>query len=73
MGRMSKKETDLAKELRTAFDSSGMNRFELSKRSGVSSSVIHRFIGEERDLTLGTASKLATVLELELHPKRKGR
>ena len=73
MERMSKKKTDLARELRAAFKVSGMSRFALSKRSGVSYSVIHRFIGEERDLTLGTASKLATVLGLELHPKRKGR
>lgn len=63
---MSKKKTDLAKTIRAAFKASGMSRFELAKRSGVSYSVIHRFIGSERDLTLGTASKLADVLGLRL-------
>lgn len=69
---MSKKKTDLAREIRRALKASGMSRFELSKRSGVSYSVIHRFIGEERDLTLRTASRLAGVLGLELRA-RKGR
>jgi ribosome-binding protein aMBF1 (putative translation factor) len=69
---MSKKKTDLAKEFRAAFKASGMSRFELSKKSRVSYSAIHRFIGGERDLTLGTASKLANVLGLELRAK-KGR
>lgn len=73
MGKMSKKQTDLANGLREAFEASDMNRLELSRRSGVSYSVVHRFIAGERDLTLGTASKLAGVLGLELKPKRKGR
>ncbi len=63
---MSKKKTDLAKEFRAAFAASGMTRLALSKQSGVSYSVVHRFIAEERDLTLGTASKLANVLGLRL-------
>lgn len=73
MEQMSKRKTDLAKALRTAFNASGMSRFELSRRCGVSYSVIHRFIAEERDLTLRTASRLSNVLGLELKPKRKGR
>ena len=74
MEPMSKKTTDLARELRAAFKASGMNRLELSKRSGVSYSVIHRFCGGDRDLTLGTASKLADVLGLRLiSDKRKRR
>ena len=63
---MSTKKTDLARALRTAFKASGMTRFELSKRSGVSYSVVHRFIGDDRDVTLRTASRLATVLGLRL-------
>ena len=73
MGRMSKQKTDLAKGLRAAFKASGMSRFELAKRSGVSYSVIHRFFGGGRDLTLRTASRIADVLGMELRPKRKDR
>ena len=70
---MSKKKTDFAKEFRLAFKQSEMSRFELSNRSGIAYSVIHRFIAGDRDLTLRTASKLADVLGLELRSKRKGR
>ncbi len=63
---MSKKKTDLAKDLRAAFAASGMTRLALSKQSGVSYSVVHRFIAGERDLTLGTATKLANILGLRL-------
>lgn len=66
MRRMGKEKTDLAKEFRAAFESSDMNRLELSRRSGLAYSVIHRFIAGERDLTLRTASKLANVLGLRL-------
>jgi len=67
---MSKKKTDLASGLRAAFKASGMNRLALSKRSGVSYSIVHRFIAGERDITITTASKLATVLGLELRAKK---
>ncbi len=74
MGRMSKKRerrVDLAEQLRAAFEASGMSRFELCKRSGVSYSVVHRFIGGERDIRMETASRLADVLGVELRAKRK--
>ena len=73
MERMRKQTTDLAKALRAALAAADMSRFELSKRSGVSYSVIHRFFGGDRDLTLRTASKLADVLGLELRPVRRGK
>ena len=64
---------DMASLIRTAFRESGLSRFELSKRTAVAYSVIHRFMAEERDLTLNTASKLADELGLELRPARKAR
>ena len=63
---MSKKRTDLAAEIRAAFKATGMTRLALSKHSGVSYAVVHRFIAGERDLTLRTASKLMDVLGLRL-------
>jgi len=72
---MKRTKTDLRGDFRAAFAASGMTRLALSKQTGVSYSVIHRFIAGERDLTLRTASKLADVLGLELRQsaKRKGR
>lgn len=70
MERMRKKKTDLAQQVRAVFKSSGMSRFELSNRSGVSYSIVHRFIGGDRDVTSTTLSKLADVLGLELQVKK---
>ena len=73
MVRMSKKresQTDLGKQLRTAFADSGLSRFELARRAGLSYAVIHRWVSGERDITLRTASKLADVLGVELRAKR---
>lgn len=64
------KQVDLAEQLRTAFEASGMTRFVLSKRSGVPYSGIHRFIAGDRDITLDTASRIAEVLGMELRPVR---
>ena len=58
--------TDLAAELLAVFGKSGLSRFELARRSGVSYSVVHRFMAVERDITLGTASRLCDVLGVEL-------
>ena len=70
IGHMSNKKTDLAKQLRVAFRRSGLSRFALARRSGVSYSCVHRFIGGDRDVTATTLSKLADVLGLELRAKK---
>ena len=66
---MSKKRpsTDLGGQLRAAFAESGLSRFELARRAGVSYAIVHRFMGGDRTITLDTATKLADVLGLELH------
>ncbi len=71
---MSKKRpsTDLGNQLRAAFAESGLSRFELSRRAGISYAIVHRFIGSDRTITLDTASKLADVLGVELGPARRG-
>lgn len=66
-----RKKTDLGAQLRAAFVDSGLSRFELARRAEISYAIVHRFAAGERDITLGTASKLANVLEVELHKKRK--
>ena len=68
MDDMSKKrkQVDLAKQLKAAYSKSGMTRFMLAKRSGVSYAIVHRFISDDRGITIDTASKLCETLGLEL-------
>ena len=76
MGEMSKEQSrqeDLGEQLRRAVTKAGLNRFAISQRTGLSYSVVHGFLGGERDIMLGTASKLAAVLGLELRPARRPR
>ena len=56
----------LSDQLRAAIAASGQTHYRLAKTSGVSATVIDRFVSGERDLKLGTAGKLATVLRLRL-------
>ena len=65
------KQVDLAEQLRAAFTKSGLSRFELARRAGVSYAIVHRFIGGNRDITISTASKLADALGLELRPAKR--
>lgn len=68
----------LSDTLRDAIQSSGMTCYALANKAGLSQSVLSRFTSGERDISLGTAGKLAAVLGLELvtrsarpAPKRK--
>ena len=70
MDDMSKKrkQVDLAKQIKAAYSKSGMTRFMLAKRSGASYAIVHRFISDDRGITIDTASKLCETLGLELGP-----
>lgn len=69
----------LSDTLRDAIQSSGMTCYALANKAGLSQSVLSRFTSGERDISLGTAGKLADALGLELvtrsarpaAPKRK--
>ncbi len=67
------RQPNLGKQLRQAFADSGLSRFELARRAGVSYAIVHRFIGGERDVTLKTASKLCGVLGVALRPAKRTR
>jgi ribosome-binding protein aMBF1 (putative translation factor) len=56
----------LADSLRAAIQASGMTCYSLAAESGVSQSVLSRFLSGERDMSLETGSKLAAVLGLAL-------
>lgn len=66
---------DLAEQLREAARKSGLSMLAMSQQAGIPYAAVHNFVARERGLTLTTASKLATLLEMELQPvkrKRKG-
>jgi plasmid maintenance system antidote protein VapI len=59
----------LSDSLRTAIAECGYSNYALSHLTGVSQSVLNRFVSGERDITLGTASKIAVVIGAELKTK----
>lgn len=71
---MSKEQQDIEALLRQAIESSDMTRYEISKKCGVSQTVLSFFVRGERSMTLTTAAKVAETLGLTLRPeKKKGR
>ncbi len=56
-------------QLRQAIEASGLTRYELWKKSGVSQASLSRFLHGERDLRLGPAAALCEVLGLELRER----
>lgn len=71
---MPKKQQDIEALLRQAIESSDMSRYEISRKSGVSQTVLSFFVRGERSMTLATAAKVAKTLGLTLKPeKKKGR
>jgi len=56
----------LSKALRDAIRQSKESRYRISLESGVDHAVLRRFVNKERDITLGTADKLAAYFKLEL-------
>ena len=62
---------DLDKQLRQAIRRSGMTRKQIADRAGVSYAIIHDFVSGKRGMTLRTASKVASLLGLELREVRR--
>lgn len=68
--------SDLAAQLRRAIDASGLSRYEIAKRTGLSYSMIHSFVAGSRGLMLDSGSAICRILALEIRPipkRRKGR
>jgi len=68
----------LSQQLRSHLRKCGMSTYAIAKSSGVSESVLSRFLAGERSPTLDTVDKIARVLRLELRrrgkqPKQSGR
>jgi transcriptional regulator with XRE-family HTH domain len=67
------RENDISWQLWHAVNDSGLSAYRLADLSGVSHTVINRWLRGERDITLQTAAKLAACLDLELKPARPKR
>ena len=61
---------DLDGQLRAAVRKAGLSKYGLAKYAGIDRAVACRFMNAERSLTLTTASKIATLLGLELRSAR---
>jgi transcriptional regulator with XRE-family HTH domain len=57
-------------QLQRAILKSGETEYAIAKGSGVSQSVLSRFVSGERGISLETASKLCEYLKLELASRR---
>jgi transcriptional regulator with XRE-family HTH domain len=60
------KGNDLADQLREVIVSRGISASELAKLAGVDHRSIQRFLNGERDITLGSASRIAAALGVRL-------
>jgi len=68
---MKKKKTktlSLDEQIIQAIKDQGLSGYRLAKMSGVSQTILSRFLRRERTLTLKTASKLVAAMNLELKP-----
>ena len=65
------KRLDLDEQLRRAVREAGLSTYGLAKGAGIDRAIAVRFMNAERTLTLPTASKIATLLGLELRPARQ--
>ena len=64
--------TDLATQLRDAIAADGRSHYAIAKDAGVEPDALYRFMAG-KDLYLGTVSKLATVLGLQLRSVKRRR
>jgi transcriptional regulator with XRE-family HTH domain len=53
-------------QLRRAMRDSGETEYAIAKGSGVSQSVVNRFVSDERGISLKTAAKICEYLKLDL-------
>ena len=70
--------TTMSDQVREAIKASGLTRYEIAKQSGVTEGALSRFMAGERDMTLRTLERIASLIGVRLtvsRPKcrRKGR
>jgi transcriptional regulator with XRE-family HTH domain len=57
-------------QLRHAINNSGQSLYRIAKQTSVDQSVMNRFARGERSVSLDTAARIASYLELDLVPRR---
>jgi len=61
----------LGETLRKTIVDSEVSHYRIAKDTGISQSVITRFVNEDRSISLDTAGKLMDYFELEIRPRNK--
>jgi ribosome-binding protein aMBF1 (putative translation factor) len=56
----------VSEQLRKAIEGAGVSRYQLSKETGISESVLSRFVAGKTSLTIDNADKLCERLQLQL-------
>lgn len=64
------KRSSIVEQLRKAMRDSGQTEYAIAKGSGVSQSVVNRFVTGERGISLDTAAKLCDYLDLDLRTRK---
>lgn len=67
---MAPKRATIVQRLRQAMLDSGQTEYAIAKSAGVNQSVVNRFMNNERGISLETAAKLCTYLDLDLRACR---
>jgi transcriptional regulator with XRE-family HTH domain len=57
-------------QLQHAIKRSGDTQYAIAQATGISQSVLNRFLNGERGISLDTAAKLCQYLDLDLAPRR---
>lgn len=65
------KQVDLAGTIRRAMVASGLNSHQIALRSGVGYTIVKEFTDGNRGLNLDSASRLCSLLKLDLKPRSK--
>lgn len=67
---MTPKARSIVEQLQQAIKRSSETQYAIAQATGVSQSVLNRFINGERGISLETAAKLCQYLDLDLAPRR---
>ncbi len=67
---MTPKARSIVEQLQQAIKRSGETQYAIAQATGISQSVLNRFINGERGISLETAAKLCQYLDLDLAPRR---
>ena len=72
---MGKKRQKVSDQIRAAIDAAGVTRYRISKDTGISESMLSRFMGGSRGLSMEALDTLGEYLDLEVvrRETRKGR